>query len=160
MFILTFEAYSLALPNSTILQILEHNTRPEMRHFSKTMDLLKEEFKEAIFDTDGIDDLYDLYYNATDLKLLLDLLASKSGISPCLKLLGMLDKYLQEITKVSQVKTEEVVERNCTNVIVTFDDSPVVKQVLSKLVINRSDLQCIYSVEIFPEISTVSKYFH
>ena len=122
-----------------------------MRPLTQAMKLIKDEFK--IFDTDSIDDLYDLYYNNYDLQLLLDLLASKSGITPCLKLLSILDKNLLEMTKASNAIVETVNDSESIDAIVTFDDAPIVKEVFAKVL----DLKSIYSVEISPPIKTVSR---
>ena len=48
--------------------------------------------------------LYSVYYHNKDTKLLLDLLAASSGIGPCLKLLCLFDKSLQQKTQVENVK--------------------------------------------------------
>ena len=117
------------------------------------MKLFKDEFK--VSDTDSIVELYDLYYNNYDMQLLLDLLASKSGIAPCLKLLSILDKNLQELTKASNAIVEIVHDSECIDAIVTFDGAPVVKEVFAKVL----DLKSIYSVEISPPIKTVSIIF-
>ena len=124
-----------------------------MRPLSQAMKLFKDEFK--VSDTESIDDLYDLYYNNYDLQLLLDLLASKSGITPCLKLLSILDKNLQELTKASNAIVETVHDSESIVAIVTFDDAPIVKEVFAKVL----DLKSIYSVEISPPIKTVSIIF-
>ena len=124
-----------------------------MRPLSQVMQLFKDEFK--VSDTDSIVELYDLYYKNYDMQLLLDLLASKSGIAPCLKLLSILDKQLQELTKASNAKvkyTEHDPKHDRIDAIVTFDDAPVVKDAISKVM----DFQSIYSVEISPSIETVS----
>ena len=143
---LVFLALYLAL---TIFNLLWLIIIP-MRPLTQAMKLIKDEFK--IFDTDSIDDLYDLYYNNYDLQLLLDLLASKSGITPCLKLLSILDKNLLEMTKASNAIVETVNDSESIDAIVTFDDAPIVKEVFAKVL----DLKSIYSVEISPPIKTVS----
>ena len=48
--------------------------------------------------------LYSVYYHNKDTKLLLDLLAASSGIGPCLKLLCLFDKSLQQKAQVENVK--------------------------------------------------------
>ena len=143
---LVFLALYLAL---TIFNLLWLIIIP-MRPLTQAMKLFKDEFK--IFDTDSIDDLYDLYYNNYDLQLLLDLLASKSGITPCLKLLSILDKNLLEMTKASNAIVETVNDSESIDAIVTFDDAPIVKEVFAKVL----NLKSIYSVEISPPIKTVS----
>ena len=146
---LVFLALYLGLTVFNLLWLLINPMRP----LSQAMKLFKDEFK--VSDTDSIVELYDLYYKNYDMQLLLDLLASKSGIAPCLKLLSILDKQLQELTKASNAKvkyTEHDPEHDRIDAIVTFDDPPVVKDVISKIM----DFQIIYSVEISPSIETVS----
>ena len=146
---LVFLALYLGLTVFNLLWLLINPMRP----LSQAMKLFKDEFN--VSDTDSIDDLYDLYYNNYDLQLLLDLLASKSGIAPCLKLLSILDKNLQELTKASNAIVEIVHDSECIDAIVTFDGAPVVKEVFAKVL----DLKSIYSVEISPPIKTVSIIF-
>ena len=62
---------------------------------------------------------------------------------------------LQELTKASNAKveyTEHDSKHDRIDAIVTFDDAPVVKDVISKIM----DFQSIYSVDISPSIETVS----
>ena len=141
---LVFLALYLGLTVFNLLWLMINPMRP----LSQAMQL----FKDKVSDTDSIDDLYDLYYKNKDLQLLLDLLASKSGITPCLKLLSILDKNLQEMIKASNATVETVHDSERIDAIVTFDDAPVVKEVFAKVL----DLKSIYSVEISPPIKTVS----
>ena len=143
---LFFLALYLGLTFFNLLWLISNPMRP----LTQAMQLFKDEFK--VSDTDSINELYDLYYNNKDLQLLLDLLASKSGITPCLKLLSILDKNLQEMTKASNANVEITHDRKCIDAIVTFDDAPVVKNIFTKVL----DLKSIYSVEISPPIKTVS----
>ena len=41
---------------------------------------------------EAMGDIYDIYYNNKDMKLLLDLLATSSGVAPALAVLTILDK--------------------------------------------------------------------
>ena len=73
---LFFLALYLGLTFFNLLWLISNPMRP----LTQAMHLFKDKFK--VSDTDSIDELYDLYYNNKDLQLLLDLLASKSGITP------------------------------------------------------------------------------
>lgn len=48
--------------------------------------------KEIMTDAELLGDLYTTYYNNTDLKLLLDLLAESSGVAPSLRIMALFDK--------------------------------------------------------------------
>ena len=139
---LFFLALYLGLTFFNLLWLISNPMRP----LTQAMHLFKDKFK--VSDTDSIDELYDLYYNNKDLQLLLDLLASKSGITPCLKLLSILDKNLQEMTKASNAIVETVHDAERINATVTFDDAPVIKHIFAKVF----ELKSIYSVEIYPPI--------
>merc|ERR1712156_1020506 len=44
-------------------------------------------------------DLYDIYYNNRDLRLLLDLLATSSGVAPAIAIMTLFDKKFREAMK-------------------------------------------------------------
>ena len=73
---------------------------------SSLMKKYRTQFKKArsdtrISDRELLGDLYDVYYNSRDLKLLLDLLAASSGIAPCLRILCLFDKNMRKMVEVS-----------------------------------------------------------
>ncbi len=75
---------------------------PQLGSLSGVMRKYKNEFKkktasqsDLATDQELLGDLYDVYYNNKDLKLLLDLLAASSGIAPCLRILCLFDKELR-----------------------------------------------------------------
>ena len=108
-------------------------------------------------DKEILGDLYDLYYNNRDLKLLLDLLAEGSGIAPCLRLLCLFDRHLRKLTEVTNlnITKHENAERDRTEAVVKFDDPPALKNIFAKI-----HVKCIYTVEISPTIPKVSNRFH
>ena len=79
-------------------------------------------------DTESNDDLFDLYYKNTDLKLLLDILATSSGIAHSLSLLTMLDANLRKMTLVRNVSIEYKYrqKQDCTDVVVTFEEASAI----------------------------------
>ena len=54
-------------------------------------------------DKELLGDLYDIYYNNHDLKLLLDLLATSSGVSPAIAIITLLDKVRSALLKYVQL---------------------------------------------------------
>ena len=75
---------------------------------SSLMKKYRTQFKKArsdtrISDRELLGDLYDVYYNSRDLKLLLDLLAASSGIAPCLRILCLFDKNMRKMVEVSNL---------------------------------------------------------
>jgi len=129
---------------------------PQFGSLSGAMQKIKQEYCKTRSTTDLSDrellgDLYDLYYNSRDMKLLLDLLAATSGIAPCLKLLCMFDRNLRKMTEVNNLSINSYhnSERDRTEAVVKFDDAPALKDIFGKI----RDVQCIYSVVINPPIS-------
>jgi len=58
---------------------------------------------KLLSDKDMLGDLWDIYYNNRDLKLLLDLLAESSGIATALRILALFDKSLRSKIEPSNV---------------------------------------------------------
>ena len=50
-------------------------------------------------DKELLGDFYDIYYNNRDLKLLLDLLATSSGVAPAIAIITLLDKVRSDLMK-------------------------------------------------------------
>ena len=46
-------------------------------------------------DREVLGDLYDIYYNNRDLRLLLDLLATSSGVAPAIAIMTLFDKVIK-----------------------------------------------------------------
>ena len=53
---------------------------------------LRKTVKEKKSDKELLGELYNIYYNNSDLKLLLDLLAESSGVAPSLRIMTLFDK--------------------------------------------------------------------
>ena len=118
----------------------------------------KKEFKklnhDAKTDQELFGDLYDLYYNNRDLKLLLDLLATSSGVAPCLRLLCLFDKKMREMAEVNQLNVTSVQKEGSgrLDAVIKFEDPTIIKDVFYKI----ADVTCTYTVEIAPPINDVS----
>ena len=84
--------------------------------------------------------------------MLLDLLATSTGLGAALKILCQLDQRLMKWAEVSNltVAHEETDEKQ-VDVVVKFDDSSAVRNIFHKI----SDLHCMYIVQIIPCIETV-----
>ena len=83
---------------------------------SSLMKKYRTQFKKArsdtrISDRELLGDLYDVYYNSRDLKLLLDLLAASSGIAPCLRILCLFDKNMRKMVEVSNKIPEKKINK-------------------------------------------------
>ena len=65
-----------------------------MRAQKKEKDNTGEENKDKITDEDLLGDLWDIYYNNRDVKLLLELLVCTSGIAPAISILCLFDKVV------------------------------------------------------------------
>ena len=114
---------------------------------------LKNEIESSVKDTDSLLDLEDMYFKNEDMKILLDLLATNSGIAPCINLLGLFDIGFSKILQVDNLKAScKVVNDDQINGIVSFEEPQLIRRILVK----RPNTQCIYSVEISPAITSVS----
>jgi hypothetical protein len=133
---------------------------PQLDNLSSVMSTVKDEFRrtrsssELMTDQELLGDLYDVYYNNRDLKLLLDLLATSAGIAPCLRILCLFDRNLRRMSEVEDSRVTKVFneDNNRTDAIVKFDDPLAMNDIYSKI----PDCHCIYTVEIVPPIKGVS----
>ena len=88
--------------------------------------------------------------------MLLDLLASSTGLGASLKILCLLDKRLMKMAEVSNLKLEhEDSEDDQVDIVVKFDDSNAVRNIFNEI----SGLNCMYIVQIIPSIETVRLFF-
>ena len=139
-----------------LIWILKPNLR--QRALSSAMEKIKEEF--GLQDTDSTTDLHDLYFNNTDIKLLLDLYASTSGIAPGLRLLGLFDNEFGKLMKVRDLKVVTEVKNNDNDgddqidAIVTFKDAAFIKESIVK----KLSANYVHSVEVSPKISSVRQH--
>jgi hypothetical protein len=133
---------------------------PQLGSLSGVMSTVKNEFcrtqstNDLRTDQELLGDLYDVYYNNRDLKLLLDLLATSSGIAPCLRILCLFDRNLRRMSEVEGLRVTKVFneDTNRTDAIVKFDDPLAMNEIYSKI----PDCHCIYTVEIVPPVKGVS----
>merc|ERR1712038_992318 len=105
-------------------------------------------------DQELLGDLYDVYYNSRDLKLLLDLLATSSGVAPCLRLLCLFDRNMRKMAEVSNLSVCKHYDegKKRTDAIVKFTDPIAMKDIFSKI----QNVTCTYTVEIIPPLCTGS----
>ena len=133
-------------------------------------DLRKERGKDTLIsDEELLGDLYNVYYNNRDLKLLLDLLATSSGIATSLRVMALFDKTLRFKSEPSDLKVslvqyhdthleyenvaseeggiQESTERSKVyDVEVEFGDARAMKELFSQI----KKVACVYTVEINP----------
>ena len=134
--------------------------------FRYRQDLRKEMGKDTLIsDEELLGDLYTVYYNNKDLKLLLDLLATSSGIATSLRVLALFDKNLRfksepSDLRVSLVSYHDTVEESDTtineegqitgtkvyDVDVEFGDAKAFKELFSQI----KKAAFVYTVEINP----------
>ena len=71
-------------------------TLPQFGKLSRLMTIYKRNMREregdSKTDQELLGDLYDIYYNNRDLRLLLDLLATSSGVAPAISVMTLFDK--------------------------------------------------------------------
>ena len=70
---------------------------PCFGNLSRAMEAYRHNIKErekgsGMSDSEVLGDLYDIYYNNRDLRLLLDLLATSSGVAPAIAIMTLFDK--------------------------------------------------------------------
>merc|ERR1740129_959530 len=131
---------------------------PSIGNLSNAMDKFESKFEEL---KEGLDQnevqmggLYRIYYHNRDTQLLLDLLTASSGIGPCLKLLCLFDKSLQQRAQVENVGVtlEEPDTTGKRDAVVCFKDSQAVMEIFSQI----PTAFCTYAVEINPSIPSGS----
>ena len=132
--------------------------------------LRREQGKDTLIsDEDLLGDLYNVYYNNRDLKLLLDLLSTSSGIATSLRILALFDKNLRFKSEPSDLKVSLVnyhesnigheniaseeggiehdeEKQKVYDVDVEFGDAKAVKDLFSQI----KKASCVYTVEINP----------
>jgi len=131
---------------------------PSIGNLSNAMEKFESKFEEL---KDGLDlnevqmgGLYRIYYHNRDTQLLLDLLTASSGIGPCLKLLCLFDKSLQQRAQVENVGVtlQEPDTNGKRDAVVCFKDSQAVMEIFSQI----PTAFCTYAVEISPSIPSGS----
>ncbi|XP_023321475.1 uncharacterized protein LOC111696157 [Eurytemora carolleeae] len=95
-------------------------------------------------------EMYEIYYNNRDLRLLLDLLAATSGLAPCLRVMALLDKSFrvecQPIIHSLERKPSEEENEDEDKVVLVFSESPLARHIFGKM----DAIQCMYTVQIVP----------
>ena len=143
------------------------NINPVFRY---KLDLRKEQGKDTLIsDEELLGDLYNVYYNNRDLKLLLDLLSTSSGIATSLRILALFDKNLRFKSEPSDLKVslinyhdsnmghenvaseeggieQDGATQKVYDVDVEFGDAKAVKELFSQI----KKATCVYTVEINP----------
>ncbi|XP_023321500.1 uncharacterized protein LOC111696181 [Eurytemora carolleeae] len=94
-------------------------------------------------------EMYQIYYNNRDLRLLLDLLAATSGLAPCLRVMALLDKSFRDqcqpiIHSLERMPSENGVDEG--EVVLVFSESPLARHIFGKM----DAIQCMYTVQIVP----------
>lgn len=105
-------------------------------------------------DKELLGDLYDIYYNNRDLRLLLDLLATSSGVAPAISVMTLFDKGFREAIrpKIKQIVTSRVLGI----VEVQFQEPKTgVRACLS----NLPGVHLMYVAEIIPPAATAVEAF-
>ena len=120
---------------------------PQLGTLSRVMRKYRQELRdqnktELVSDKELLGDLYWIYYNNRDLKLLLDLLATSSGVSHSIRVMTLFDQDLRIQSMASNLNAN----RNQKEVEVEFGDAFAIKNIFS----NIKELSCIYTVEIHP----------
>merc|ERR1719464_66496 len=130
---------------------------PSIGNLSNAMDKFASKFEE-LHELDEnevtVEGLKRIYYENRDTQLLLDLLTASSGIGPCLKLLCLFDKSLQQRAQVENVGVtlEEPDTTGKRDAVVCFKDSKAVTEIFSQI----PTAFCTYAVEINPSIPSGS----
>ena len=117
--------------------------------------------------TYSLDEMDKYYYNNKDLKLLLDLLATNSGVVTSLRVLALFDKSLREKCKPGDLTfskphyherktetnianeegvTERIDKTKVYDIGLRFSDAPASNQIFAFL----KSSTCLYTIEILP----------
>jgi len=126
---------------------------------SRLMSTYKANIRERASSTKKTDkqilgDLYDLYYNNGDFRLLLDLLATSSGVAPAIAIMALFDKDFRDAMK-PKIKYV-VVSRDLGIAEVQFQEPKSgVRAALAKI----SGVHLMYVAEIVPPANTAVEAF-
>ena len=112
------------------------------------MSSLKFDLSEMRFhsgdDNEHTIDIEELYYHDKNFKLMFDILSETNGVESCLQIFCLLDKNVHKLCQADNLKITQRVK----NAIVKFDGAPAFKVM--------DDENCIFTVEITPNVSSVS----
>eukprot|EP00095_Tigriopus_kingsejongensis_P004020 maker-scaffold5_size1054832-snap-gene-1.15 protein:Tk04020 transcript:maker-scaffold5_size1054832-snap-gene-1.15-mRNA-1 annotation:"leucine-rich repeat-containing protein 8e" len=130
---------------------------PQLGVLSRVMNAYRSDMRQkADAKVDGVQisdrqlmgDLYDIYYNNSDLKLLLDLLAQSSGVAIAIRIMTLFDKNFRGKSEPMDFR----VTKEGNKVKVEFSDPRTVKEFFLKI----PHVSIIYTVEILPPTATSS----
>jgi len=134
-------------------------TFPCFGKLSRLMSTYKANMRERAGDSMKTDkqllgDLYDIYYNNRDLRLLLDLLATSSGVAPAIAIMTLFDKNFRDAMK-PKIK-QVVVSRDLGISEVQFQEPKTgVRAALGDI----SGVHLMYVAEIVPPAKTAVEAF-
>ena len=112
---------------------------------------LRKTVKEKKSDKELLGELYNIYYNNSDLKLLLDLLAESSGVAPSLRIMTLFDKEFRAKCQPTEFRCAQCfpvwkliffllivnffysVEQDGSSVTVSFGESPTIQHIFAKM---------------------------
>ena len=116
---------------------------------------LKKEMVPLIKDRDSMFDMEDMYFLNKGIKMLMDLLATNSGMAPCIKLLGLFDTEFRKLVEADDLKAYGLlVDKNQINAEISFQEPKLIRSILDHT--SWTQTQCIYTVEISPTVKSVS----
>jgi len=93
-------------------------------------------------------ELFEIYYDNRDLRLLLDLLAATTGLAPPLKVMSLLDQNFSDQCKpvINSLERLPDIVNGEGDVTMMFSESSLVRNIFSKM----SEISVIYTVQIVP----------
>lgn len=128
-------------PQMGVLSSVMNEYRAELRKQAKA-----KKGAPKVSDKQLLGELYEIYYNNRDLKLLLDLLAQSSGIAISIRIMALFDKNFRTKSEPMDFK----VSRNGSEATVVFSDPRTVKEFFLKI----PHVSIIYTLEITPPTPT------
>jgi len=115
-----------------------------------------------IYNKELLGNLWEIYYNNKDLRMLLNLLTESSGIASSLRILAMFDNDFRKRMQASNVRIVEYAQNDYEkqelqemNVQVHFEHAEAVKEIFT----NTADFSHLYTVEITPPIGLSPQVF-
>ena len=125
---------------------------PNMSPLSRVMKRYKQhvlqkatrEVTHSFTEAELLGELYHVYYNNRDLKLLLNLLTCSSGIAPSIRILSLFDADFRAKSEVRNLSVNRSESGEAVNV--DFEDAVSVANIFSQI----KEVAFIYTVEILP----------
>ena len=113
-----------------------------MSNLKSDLTEMREEFED---DHEHTIDIEELYFHDKNFKLMFDILAETHGLESCFQIFCLLDKNVNKLCQVDNLK----IGQKGKSAIVKFDGAPAFKVM--------DDENCIFTVEITPNVSSVIK---